>query len=111
MHFIDRVVHCRDQRGDGTTVEWGEEGSSNLRQDLPRDVVGLMLLPLDLDDVFLVRSASIGELAHGIGRRDQGRSVGLEHAEKVACPRQQALEPSKHLKPLSATLSSNLTVP
>ncbi len=99
VHFIDRVVHRRDQRCDRAAVERGEKGATDVGQHLADDVVGLVLAPLDFGDLLFPRTA-VHQLVHRLGGRDERRRMRLEHAEEVALPWKHALKPSEHVSPL-----------
>src|SRR6185503_14794578 len=90
-------VHRPDQRGDRATVERRQEGSANGTKDAADEVVRLMLALLDLGDLLGSRAA-VDQLLERLRGGDQRRCMRLEHAEEIARPRQQALEPGEHMK-------------
>jgi hypothetical protein len=98
-HLVDRIVHRADQRRDRAAVERGQEGLADLRQDLPNDIVGLVLAVPDPLQELRRGDAVVGELMECIRRGHQRRGMGLEHAEEIAFPRQQPLEPAEHMTP------------
>ena len=99
-HFVDRVVHRADQRGDRTAIEGRKEGFPNFYKDAPDYLVGVMLAVSNGGERIARRKAVVGELAQLVGSGDQGRRMRLEHPEKVTLVGQQSLEPSEHEQPL-----------
>ena len=99
-HFVDRVVHRTDQRGDRAAVERRQERLADGGEDVANNVVGDMLPVLDGPQALFGRAAIGCKLLQCVRSRRQHRGVRFEHAEEVARLREQALKPTEHGNPL-----------